>query len=130
MDSVIVANETIAEIKKKKKKSFIFKIDFEKAYDKFSWEFLENMMMHMGFDDVWRKWIIECLTSSTLSILLNGSAANEFRVSKSLQQGDHILPFLFLIVVEGLSGLFVLIETKELYKGSEWAKNFSSSICI
>ncbi|GKU96360.1 hypothetical protein SLEP1_g9601 [Rubroshorea leprosula] len=34
MDGVVMANEVIDEAKKKKKKSFMLKIDFEKAYDK------------------------------------------------------------------------------------------------
>ncbi|GKV05277.1 hypothetical protein SLEP1_g17307 [Rubroshorea leprosula] len=34
MDGVVIANEVVEEAKKKKKKAFLFKIDFEKAYDK------------------------------------------------------------------------------------------------
>ncbi|GKV31185.1 hypothetical protein SLEP1_g39903 [Rubroshorea leprosula] len=35
MDGVVVANEVIDDVKKKRKETFLFKIDFEKAYDKF-----------------------------------------------------------------------------------------------
>ncbi|GKV09906.1 hypothetical protein SLEP1_g21339 [Rubroshorea leprosula] len=117
MDSVVVANETIDEIKKKKKKSFIFKIDFEKAYDKVSWNFIDYMLMRMGFDNVWRKWIMECLRSSTISVLLNGSVTKEFSVSKGLRQGDPLSPFLFLIAAEGLSKLLASAEKKDLFNG-------------
>ncbi|GKV36996.1 hypothetical protein SLEP1_g45072 [Rubroshorea leprosula] len=34
MDGVVVANEVIDDVKKKRKETFLFKIDFEKAYDK------------------------------------------------------------------------------------------------
>ncbi|GKU89788.1 hypothetical protein SLEP1_g3882 [Rubroshorea leprosula] len=34
MDGVVIANELVDEAKKRKKSSFMFKIDFEKAYDK------------------------------------------------------------------------------------------------
>ncbi|GLT87927.1 hypothetical protein SLE2022_059780 [Rubroshorea leprosula] len=36
MDGVMIANEVVDETKKKKKKAFMLKIDFEKAYDKVS----------------------------------------------------------------------------------------------
>ncbi|GKV40773.1 hypothetical protein SLEP1_g48376 [Rubroshorea leprosula] len=117
VDSVIVANETIDEIKQKKKRCFIFKADFEKAFDKVSWDFLDYMMSRMGFCDIWRKWIKECLSSSTVSVLVNGSATKEFKVSKGLRQGDPLSPFLFLIVAEGLNGIINSAVSKSLFNG-------------
>ena len=38
-------------------------------------------------------------------MLVNGSPAKEFHAQKGLRQGDPIVPFLFLIVVEGLAGI-------------------------
>ncbi|GKV45171.1 hypothetical protein SLEP1_g52281 [Rubroshorea leprosula] len=86
MDSVVIANEVIDEAKRKNTKSFIFKVDFEKAYDKVSWDFIEYMFGRMGFPIKWRKWIRECLQSSMISILLNGSPTREFQVSKGIRQ--------------------------------------------
>ena len=42
-------------MKRIKKGCFMFKMDFEKAYDSVSWAFLDCMMNHLGFDDTWRK---------------------------------------------------------------------------
>ncbi|GKV05619.1 hypothetical protein SLEP1_g17606 [Rubroshorea leprosula] len=69
MDGVVIANEVVEEAKKKKKKAFLFKIDFEKAYDKVSWDFLDYMMQRMGFCAKWRNWIQECLRTSLVSVL-------------------------------------------------------------
>lgn len=49
LDGVLIANEVIDEAKKRKSKIFMFKIDFEMAYDSVSWEFLYDMMRMLGF---------------------------------------------------------------------------------
>ncbi|GKV51190.1 hypothetical protein SLEP1_g57860 [Rubroshorea leprosula] len=117
MDGVLIANEVIDEAKKKKRKTIMFKIDFEKAYDKVSWEFLEYMMQRMGFCDKWRKWIGECLRTSLVSVLVNGSPTRQFSVTKGLRQGDPLSPFLFLIIAEGLNGLVSNATQKGLLEG-------------
>ena len=77
LHGVLIANEVIAEAKSKKNPCMIFKVDFEKAYDSVSWGFLNYMMMRMGFCERWRKWIYGCLSSATISILINGSPTSE-----------------------------------------------------
>ncbi|GKU90664.1 hypothetical protein SLEP1_g4631 [Rubroshorea leprosula] len=66
VDGVVVANEAIDGVRKRKSQCFVFKIDFEKAYDNVNWSFLDYMMEKMGFDAVWRRWISECLKSNTV----------------------------------------------------------------
>jgi len=40
-------------------------------------------------------WIIECLESVTISILVNENPIKEIKSSKGLRQGDPLAPFLF-----------------------------------
>ncbi|GKV48357.1 hypothetical protein SLEP1_g55180 [Rubroshorea leprosula] len=117
VEGAVIANEILDEVRRKKKKGFLFKVDFEKAYDKVNWEFIDYMMMRMGFCATWRKWIQECLNSSSVSILINGSPTNQFPVNKGIRQGDPLSPFLFLIVAEGLNGLMSSAVDTERYKG-------------
>ncbi|GKV44689.1 hypothetical protein SLEP1_g51849 [Rubroshorea leprosula] len=119
MDGVVIANEMIDEAKKKKKKSFMLKIDFEKAYDKVSWNFLEYMMKRMGFSETWRNWIKECLKTCLVSVLVNGSPTRQFSISRGLRQGDPLSPFLFTIIAEGLNGLISTASKKGLLEGVE-----------
>ncbi|GKV34395.1 hypothetical protein SLEP1_g42770 [Rubroshorea leprosula] len=71
----------------------------------------------MGFNEIWRKWILECLSSSSVFVLINGSPTKQFSISKGIRQGDPLSPFLFLIVAEGLNGLVASAVEKGIYKG-------------
>jgi len=90
------------------------KLDFEKAYDSVSWEFLFYMMGRIGFCGKWVQWIRACLESTTVSVLVNGSPTKEFKPIRGLRQGDPMAPFLFLIVAQGLSGLVKQATRKKL----------------
>ncbi|KAK9048582.1 hypothetical protein SSX86_032453 [Deinandra increscens subsp. villosa] len=107
IDGPLALNEMIDWFGFKKKKMLVFKIDFAKAYDSVSWDYLDTMMQFVGFGNSWRRWIRACLASSRTSILVNGSPTSEFNVGKGLRQGDPLAPFLFILVMEGLH---VLIE--------------------
>ncbi|GKV41384.1 hypothetical protein SLEP1_g48927 [Rubroshorea leprosula] len=119
VDSVIIANEIIDEAQKRKKKGFVFKADFEKAYDKVCWEFLDYMMLRMGFGQKWKNWIIECLKTAEVSVLLNGSTTRQFKMQRGLRQGDPLSPFLFLIVAEGLNGIISSTVSLGMISGIE-----------
>ena len=44
MDLILIANEVVEEYRAKKKEGIVFKIDFEKAYDHVSWEFIDFVL--------------------------------------------------------------------------------------
>lgn len=66
----------------------MFKVNFEKAYDSISWEFLLYMLKRLGFRSKWIHWINKCLESSWASVSVNGSPIHEFKCFKGLRQGD------------------------------------------
>ncbi|XP_071685671.1 uncharacterized protein [Rutidosis leptorrhynchoides] len=117
LDGALIVNESIDFLKRNKRKSLMFKVDFEKAFDSLSWDFLLEIMKRMGFGDRWRKWILACLQSASISILVNGSPTNEFRIERGVRQGDPISPFLFIIAAEGLNLLTKRAIECGLYKG-------------
>ncbi|GKV52656.1 hypothetical protein SLEP1_g59229 [Rubroshorea leprosula] len=123
IDSVLVLNEVVDEIKNKKQPAFVFKADFEKAYDCVDWSFLDWMMDSFGFGIKWRGWIMECLSTARISILVNGSPTREFEVGKGLRQGDPLSPFLFLMIGEGLQGLVQKAVTEGMLHGIVIGKN-------
>jgi len=60
-----------------KKDLLLFKIDFEKAYDLVDWRFLGEVMIKMNFPLDWCKWILECVTTYSMSMFVNGSPTDE-----------------------------------------------------
>jgi hypothetical protein len=76
----VAINEIIDLAKKSRNECFIFKVDFEKAYDLVSWSFLDCMMIMFGFDGQWRGWIKACVFSGNLSVLINGSPTEEINI--------------------------------------------------
>lgn len=114
LHGVLVANEVVEEAKRKQMPCLVFKVDYEKAYDSVSWNFLFYMMRRMGFCP---RWIEGCLSSASVLILVNGSPSAEFTPQRGLRLGDPLVPFLFNIVAEGLSGLVREAIDKKLYIG-------------
>ncbi|KAM0033324.1 putative RNA-directed DNA polymerase [Helianthus debilis subsp. tardiflorus] len=100
-----MVNEILSWVRKSGKEMFLFKIDFDKAYDNVNWEFLLATMDQMGFPPLWCNWIRGVLMSARSSVLVNGSPTFEFDCEKGIRQGDPISPFLFILVMEAFSGL-------------------------
>ncbi|XP_022014590.1 uncharacterized protein LOC110914078 [Helianthus annuus] len=59
----------------------------------------------MNFPERWCKCIKGVLESARSSVLVNGSPTSEFSCEKGMRQGDPISSFMFIIVMEALSGL-------------------------
>ena len=123
LHSVLIANEAVEEAKRHNKPCLVFKVDYERAYDSVSWNFLSYMMYRLGFCPKWIRWIEGCLNSASVSVLVNGSPTNEFNPHRGLRQGDPLASLLFNIVAEGLTGLMREALDKSIYNSLLVGKN-------
>ncbi|GJY49962.1 hypothetical protein Tco_0439918 [Tanacetum coccineum] len=65
--------------------------------------FLHEVLIGFGFHPRMIGWIIECVTSTSFSININGSLHGYFKGKRGIHQGDPISPYLFTLVMEFLT---------------------------
>lgn len=118
-DNILVFQEVLNSMRTKKGEIgwMIFKIDLEKAYDMISWDFIEDMLEDMGFNQIWRRNIMECVRSPRLAVSWNGQRSEWFRPRRGVRQGGPISPLLFVFCIERLSHIINLSINNGRWKG-------------
>lgn len=53
LEGVVILQEVLHELRATKSSGVIIKLDFEKAYDRVNWNFLEEVLHRKGFDGKW-----------------------------------------------------------------------------
>jgi hypothetical protein len=105
LESVVMAHEIIHDVHRKKEQGLVFKIDYEKAYDKVNLEFLFEVLLLRGFSPIFIRMIKQVTLGGSVGVKVNDVESDFFLTGKGLGQGDPIAPLLFNCVVDVFSML-------------------------
>ncbi|XP_028091071.1 uncharacterized protein LOC114291223 [Camellia sinensis] len=81
------------------------------------------MVRNFGFGVKWIRWMKACISTTMVSVLVNGAPIEEFQPQKGLRQGDPLSLFLFIIAAEGLNLLLARAKVLGLCRGSTVGSN-------
>ncbi|XP_074290614.1 uncharacterized protein LOC141617329 [Silene latifolia] len=93
-DNVLTAFEAFHYMKNSRAAEgfMAIKLDMAKAYDRVEWCFMETVLRTMGFNREWVRRVMDCISTVSFSILVNGAPSQEFRPTRGLRQGDPLSP--------------------------------------
>ena len=89
-------------------------IDFEKAFDTVSWDFLFDVLDFFNFGNDFKQWIYVFYKNIQSCVIVNGHLSEWFYLQRGCRQGDPLSPYLFILCAEILAAL---IRNNKAIKG-------------
>jgi hypothetical protein len=111
LDAIGTAQECLHSIKAKNLPTILLKLDLKQAFDCINWNFLKLILLKCGFGAAFTNWMMGCITTATLAVLINGEASKSFHSERGLRQGCPLSPLLFILVLESLN---ILLKRSQL----------------
>lgn len=81
------------------------KLDMSKAYDHVEWPFFKAIMDKLGFAVQWTNLVMRCVISISYAVMINCVPSDRFVPSRSLKEGDLLLPYLFILCAKAFADL-------------------------
>jgi hypothetical protein len=102
-DNFMLVQHTARFLQQQKQPRIMIKLDISKAFNSVSWPFLIEVLIRLGFGQIWCNVVCGLLSSSSTQILLNGCPREVIYHRRGLRQGDPLSPMLFVLVMDVLN---------------------------
>ena len=99
-ENIRLLQDIIEHVENKNMPGMIFFLDFEKAYDKLEWNFINKCFDLFGFGHDLKKWIKLFYTKICSCIINKGHISKYFTLSRSLRQGCPLSGYIFILCAE------------------------------
>ncbi|XP_021727816.1 uncharacterized protein LOC110694928 [Chenopodium quinoa] len=108
LDNILVCQDMLKNYNNKRKAPrCTVKVDLRKAYDSVHWSFIRDMMMALNFPPQFVRWVMECVTTPSYSVMINVKGMKSFSLLVRA-----------LKTFEKVSGLVANSEKTAVYCGS------------
>lgn len=142
-DNTLIAYEVLHFMTSRfnaKARYMALKLDMSNAFDRIEWQFLEAILYKMGFHANWIMLLMNCISSVSYSILVNGILQPWFKPTRGIRHGDPLSPYFCIIYAEALTCLLweansigciisVLIASGNLKVKHLFFKDYSLLLC-
>jgi hypothetical protein len=118
-DNIRLIYDVIDYLQTVNKPGLMLCLDFYKAYDSLSWNFMFKVLKAFGFGPDFCRWVQTFYKNIKSTVLVNGNVTSWFHVQKGCRQGDPISSYLFVICVEILA---IMIRENKDIKGIKIGK--------
>jgi len=99
-----------------KQKGLIMLINFEKAFDRLEWEYIERVLDQYKFGSQFKRWCRVLYADSQSCVINGGHFSPFFKLGRGCRQGDPLSPYIFILAVEPLA---MAIKNNKNIKGIE-----------
>jgi hypothetical protein len=89
-EGALALHEIVHELHSKKQEGLLLKLDFEKAFDRVNWDFLQEVLLRKGFSGMLVHRLMQLVKGGQTAINVNGEIGPFFRNARGVRQGDPL----------------------------------------
>lgn len=106
-------------------------LDFNKAFDRVSHEFLMRTMRKMGFSDTFLQIIRQCICGTFSKVKINGQFTGPIPINKSVRQGCPLSTTLYAMAVEPLlRTLYMTLEGLRVFNVKTVCQAYADDVSV